>query len=389
MSQLPPPLRRRQRLFLLLGLLFPLLGLASMTVQVLQWNRAAPVAGALQAVSMIALGMFVFVVLPMLVKFWLSRRHYLQLLRAEPMPDEEFVKGCSNLVDTSLTPELAVDIRDTLEEKLMLPRGVLRPDTNLMRLGMWAYFLYAPAVMQKYHVDTGELKATGLDLRRVGNVVAAVERVMGTREYLREEPVQLAHAAHEVVTASAEVGEPLVLRETGRLFRRWFLANLIFVPVAIFLGALFSLGGLAGTVIAVLFFGFLLFLTVVVAAFFHAAVIDPQSRRVTLTRELFGQWCTYKREKRFEEFSVVRVYQHRDAESKKLQEDVHLIPAGEGDGWMLGDSGRISFCPHADVETARRVSALMHLPLEIVQHRTPLPRWLRRFFGGEQPSSAG
>src|SRR5262249_41997717 len=159
------------------------------------------------------------------------------------------------------------------------------------------------------------MRGTGLDLRPLGNIIRAIESLMSQQHYVREEPDDIARENARLKTVQPEPGAdsdgPIVLRESGRLFRRWLLVNAIFVPVALLIGYGFSRGGLAGTAVAVLFFGFILFFTLVVAAFFPTIIIDPRTRRVEVVRELFGLVPIKRKEKGFAEFELIRVYDYQ------------------------------------------------------------------------------
>ena len=392
MIDLPPALRRRQRLFLLLALIFPIFLLGLMALQMVGWNQVAINPNFLFLLSIFLLESSIVFVLPALTRFWFTRRYYLSVASAEPMPDELFVAGCSNLAGVPVLSELAIDLRNTFEEKLMLPRGTLRPETNLQKFDMWAYFLYASAISEKFHLGVGDFKKSKQNVRILARFIRATEEILRSRQYVREEPGELvskvqvkAIAAEELPTS---IEEPLVLRETGKLFRRWVFTKLILVPVGLVLGYLCSMFvGIVGTVIGVLCFGFILFVTLVLSAF-PTITIDPRTRRVTIVREVFGIVPISRKEKGFDEITLVRVYDHRAAaESKQIVQQVYLIPVGEEDGWLLGDNASRQMSPKCDVEVARKISALMQVPLEIVQYAPPPPRWLRRFYGAVKENS--
>lgn len=384
MPELPPALRRRQWWFLLIALLIPsimlgLFGLQALTLMDDVQNKDD------FPIVLFLLGFFALIALPILIRFWLSRRYYLKVASAEPMPDELFVAGCSNVVGKPVLAELALAIRNTIEDKLMLSPGTLRPETNLGKFGTWAYFLFAPALAEKFHATVKDMHQAPANVRILAHFIYVIETSMRSREFVREEPDEkIASTPSSSLTGSevADTSAPLVLRDTSKQFRRWVFSNMIAIPFCLFLGYWCSSGGIVGTVIAVVFFGFILFATLVLGAIFPTISIDPGSRRVSIVRELFGVLQVRKTDRPFAEFSLVRVYNYQPNEgSKTVQQLVCLIPTASEDNWILGDhSGQMG--PYCDTEIARQISEMMHLPLEIVQHAPPPPLWLRRWMGG-------
>ncbi|HQR43072.1 MAG TPA: hypothetical protein PLX97_10325, partial [Gemmatales bacterium] len=378
-----------QRWFLLAAILIPAVMIGLMGLQVLSWKKKDDDF----PLMLFLAGMLALFTVPTLIWSWFSQRYYLKVASAEPMPDELFVAGCSNVAGTPVLAELALEIRNIIEDKLMFPHGTLRPDTNLGKFGMWAHWLYAPALAEKFKLSASEFQEPASNVRILANFIHLVESAMRGRQYVREEPGEEAsQTPSQVLTEPGDSGiaAPLVLRETSKLFRRWVFNNLIVIPFCLFLGYLCSRGGVVGTVIAVVFFGFFIFATLILGSLFPTSTIDPRTRRVSVVWEVFGWFAVWKKERPFEEFEMVRVYDYRSgSESKQAILAVGLICVGSDDDWMLGDNAR-QMGPYCDAETARQISKLMGLPLEIVQHAPPPPRWLRRFLGvGKSTESDG
>ena len=113
---------------------------------------------------------------------WRSNRYYRGVAQAQPLTKGEFIASCVNVTDQNVTPELALDIRDTIEDSLYLPRATLRGDTDLARFGTWAYFTFMPAIVDRYSVTYSNLADSQEDLRLLGNFIWAIERAIGVRE---------------------------------------------------------------------------------------------------------------------------------------------------------------------------------------------------------------
>lgn len=383
MPELPPPLRRQQRWFLFLAILVPTIMLVLFGWQALSLMDGAQNKDEFPLVLLL-LGFFALIMLPVVISYWLSRRYYLKVASTEPMPDELFVAGCSNVVGASVQPELALAIRNTIEEKLMLSHGTLRPETNLAKFGTWAYFLYAPTVAEKFHVTVNDMDKASGNVRILAHFIHTIEVSMGSKEFVREEPGEKIPPTPSTLVSESDAAEhqqPLVLRD-DKPFRRWAYNNAIAIPFCLFLGYLCSRGGIVGTVIAIVFLGTILFGTLVLGALFPTVTIDPHSRLVSIVRKFFGIVQVSKHERGFDAFSLVRVYDcPPNKESKTTQQSVCLIPTALEDNWILGDdSGKHG--PYCDTKIAREISVMMHLPLEVVQHAPPPPLWLRRWMGG-------
>ena len=125
-----------------------------------------------------------------LAKLWLSNRHYLRIAQAEPLEDGEFLASCIQVTGQIPTHALAFDIRNTIEEYLSLPRGTLRGDTDLSRFGLVAYFLYAPAIMKIFQVSVESISHSGLNVKLLGNLIAAIDKVLQERGDTYESTVQ-------------------------------------------------------------------------------------------------------------------------------------------------------------------------------------------------------
>jgi hypothetical protein len=103
-----------------------------------------------------------------------------------PLSEDEWLIACTDQTGypprSSLSHELALEIRNTLEDSLQLPRGVLRGNTDLCRLGFMIFQAWAPTIQSKYDLSFNFIFENSIDVEHVSSLIGHIQQLLQIRK---------------------------------------------------------------------------------------------------------------------------------------------------------------------------------------------------------------